>query len=239
MEKGTVYIGFAAAIISLIVAIIDAINRKKNDPKNTINIRGKNGTVNQDNTVNNQHNTNINLVYKPVKNVTNKTSNSGDDNATFVLIIVFLVLMILYQNRDILLKLIYIPITVMMLLSIIICIFKLKNISYTQIHKNNTISFLFHTTPLFVSLLFLTQIYIILPNNELNIDIGSKIQIALAILCNYLGFIVIIIAQVYVLVAKKISSQRIKKIFQALATLWYGGVFFPLIPFIYWFALKV
>lgn len=237
MENTTAIIGLITAIVSFIAAIIPLIimvSPKKNKEIPTISIRGKNNNVTQDNST---YTNTTYIEHKQVIYVSSGNSSTSNDDGWLMILGMALLLLFLYANRIILLQVMYIPLIISALLSVLICIFYVRGVAITPIHPNNVVNAIFALIPVAISVVFMVQNKLFLFDME-SVEFSQKLQIGTTILFNYLGIFFLLFTQLCVLVVSHIKFLKIRKFIINISRIWPAAAILPLIPIILWFVQK-
>lgn len=232
MEIFKEIIGFVTALISLVAALI-SLKAIRNKDEPAIHIQGKSNTVYQDNSVRKDQTTNINTESKTIVYVSSGNRTTSNDDSTLLIIGTVLLLGFLYVNRVILLQIMYVPLIISALLSVLISIFYKKGLYITPIHPKLIINVLFALTPVIVSFMFVLQNYLFLSNNEA-VELLDKIKIASTICFNYLGMIFLLLSQLCVLLVSHFKYPKLKRIMLNFARLWPAAIILPLVSIMIW-----
>lgn len=234
MENITAIIGLITAIISFIAAIIPLIimlEEKKNKEVPTISVRGKNNSVNQDNST---HSTTTYIEHKQTVYVSSGNSSTSKDDGILMIFGIGILLMFLYTNRIVLLQVIYIPLIITALLSVLICIFYVKRLFLTPIHPSKAINVCFALIPVFISVVFVVQNNLFLYEIESD-EFAQKLQIGATILFDYVGIFFLLFTQLCVLVASRVKFPKIRRFMMNFSRLWPASVILPIVPIVLWF----
>ena len=231
MENTTTIIGLITAIISLIAALLLLINKKKDQEISTINIRGKNNRVMQDNSTHTS--TTYVEEYRQVIYVSSTNPSAPNNDGIIMVICLGILLFLLYANRVILLHVMYIPLIISALLSVLICIFNVKGLKLASIHHNKAITVFFALIPVFISVLFIIQNKLFLFNVDSE-EFAQKLQIGTTILFDYVGVFFLLFAQLCVLFVSYVKFPKIRKFMMSFSRLWFFAALLPLFPIILW-----
>ena len=227
-----VLLEFLAAAISLITAILPIIIKQSTTkkPSDSISINGDNNDVYQDNSVHKQKSTTTYIDERVYISSSPQESATSDDIG-LIAIGGIVLLIFLFKNRYILLDLVYIPLLVAAFLNILIVVFYKMRKSLLYIYPKMIFNVLFLITPFLISVLFILQNRLFLSNLEIA-DLAGKSRIGLAILFDYLGAIILQIAQLCELIGPHIKSSRIKRVLLNLFKLWPSSIILPSVSFL-------
>ncbi len=230
----TTIIGLISSIISLITAIIQLkimLKEKKDKEIPTISVRRETNSVKQDNSM---HSANTYIEHKQTVYVSFGNSSTSKDDGILMMFGIGTLLMFLYTNRIILLQVMYIPLIITALLSVLICIFYVKRLFLTPIHPSKAINVFFALIPVFISVVFVVQNNLFLYEIESD-EFAQKLQIGTTILFDYVGIFFLLFTQLCVLAASRVKFPKIRRFMMNFSRLWPASAILPIVPIVLWF----
>jgi len=234
MESITAIIGLVTAIISLIAAmtpLILLIKKKKDQEIPTTDSCEKNDNVTKDNRMHTSDTTHV--EFKQIIYVSSGNAPTTNDDGMIMGIGIGILLLFLYANRVILLQVMYIPLIMSALLSVLICIFYMKGLPLTPIHPYKTVNIIFALIPAFISTLFVIQNKLFLFDID-SVEFAQRLQIGTTILFDYAGVFFLLFAQFCVLIVSYVRFPKIRTFMINFSRLWPTAAVLPLVPIILW-----